>query len=160
MILLLKWMSPVLQWLNTKTTVVLRPFSLLTQRLAGSSTQQPPPPLPIPYIFPFQPALSHVPFHHLAPSHPWPSPSSLTFHLEQRDLFHSIILLQHVPTILTYSISRCQTLTQSPFFPSALHSALYPLVIHHTFISPSSSPYVPISHSASPSWLTFHFHIP
>ena len=80
------------------TTVVLRPFSLLTQRLAGGSTQQPPQPLPILRIFPFQPSFSHVPFHHLAPCHPRPSPSSLTFHLERHDLFHPIIIIlpQHM----------------------------------------------------------------
>ena len=68
------------------TTVILWPFSLLTQGLAGSSIQQPLPPLPILCIFPFQLALSHVPFHHLAPCHPQLSLSSLIFHLKQHDL--------------------------------------------------------------------------
>ena len=144
------------------TTVILWPFSLLMQGLVGGSAQQPPSPLPIFYIFPFQPALCNVPFHHLAPCHPRPSPSSLTFHFKWHDLFHPIIIIlpQHVPTILTYSISQHQTLTQSPFSPLTLHLALYASAIHHTSISPSSSPYIPISHSAPVSWPTFHFHIP
>ena len=50
--------KPCNSWKRATTTVVLRPFSLHTQGLAGGSTQQPSPPLPILRIFLFQPALS------------------------------------------------------------------------------------------------------
>ena len=56
--------------------VVLQLFFLLMQGLEGSSTQQLPPPLPLLRIFPFQPALSHIPFHHLAPCPLSPSTSN------------------------------------------------------------------------------------
>ena len=74
---------------TTTTTVVLRPFSLLTQGLAGGSTQQPPPPLPILHIFPFQPTLSHVASHYLAPCHPQPSPSNDMIFFTYLSSFHS-----------------------------------------------------------------------
>ena len=98
---------------------------------------------------------SHLPFLISTLSCPFPPPGSMSssafpiisYLPHWHDLFHPIIiiLLQHVPTILTYSVSRYETLIQSPFFPSVLHSALY-----------SSSPYIPISHSAPLSWPTFH----
>ena len=74
---------------NSRFTAVFPAYA----GFAVGSTQQPLPPLPIRRIFPFQPAVSHVPFHHLAPCHSRPSPSSLTFNLKRHDLFHPIIII-------------------------------------------------------------------
>ena len=117
------------------TTVVSRPFSLLTQGLASSFTQQLPPPFPLLHIFPFQPALSHVPLHHQAPCH--------------HCFSHPLLPSTSNDMIFFTQSSSC-----------TWHSALYPSLIHHTSISPSLSPYVSISHSVLPSWSTFHFHLP
>ena len=94
------------------------------------------------------PTALHSSLKHLAPCHPGPSPSFLTFHLKQQFFspIHHHPSAAHVPTILIYSISQHQTLTQLALYPSAMQHTI--LISIHSNLPLCSAV---MSHTACPS---------